>query len=152
MHHIASDWQPQSWETADRLALLLKSSFICALPFIAATIVVAVQRLNPRNLKYRAIKPGSTLAINARIAQNSLEQLVLYFVGLGTMSIYLTPKDAQTIPILATLFFIGRVLYWWGYHHNTYIRSFGFGLTFYPTVIVYAWLLLIMATGFYFPI
>lgn len=68
------------------------------------------------------------------------------------MALYLTPKDAQTVPILATLFFIGRVIYWWGYHHNTYVRAFGFGLTFYPTVIVYAWLLLIMLTGFYFPI
>ena len=149
---LASDWQPQSWEIADQLALLVKCSVVTTLPFIAAIIVVAAQRLNPRYLAGKDIKPDSALDINARVAQNSLEQFVLYFVGLGAMALYLTPKDAQTLPILATLFFIGRVLYWWGYHHNTYVRAFGFGLTFYPTVIVYAWLILIMVTGLYFPI
>lgn len=81
---IASDWQPQSWETADRFALLMKSSFLTALPFIASTIVVAAQRLNPRYLNGKAIRPDSALDINARVAQNSLEQLILYFFGLGT--------------------------------------------------------------------
>jgi len=152
---LLSDWQPKAWEAADRLALLLKCSVVTTFPFIAAIIVVAAQRLNPRYLDDRhvkGVKPGSVLDINGRVAQNSLEQFVLYFVGLGAMALYLTPKDAQTVPILASLFFIGRVLYWWGYHHNTYVRAFGFGLTFYPTVIVYAWLVLIMITGLYFPI
>lgn len=149
---LMSDWQPQSWEIADRLALLLKCSVLTTFPFIAAVIVVAAQRLNPRYLEGKGVKRDSALDINSRVAQNSLEQFVLYFVGLGAMALYLTPKDAQTVPILATLFFIGRVLYWWGYHHNTYVRAFGWGLTFYPTVIVYAWLALIMSTGLYFPI
>lgn len=149
---IASDWQPMSWEIADRLALLLKCSVVTSFPFFAATIVVAAQRLNPRYLQGKGIRPESKLDINTRFAQNSFEQFVLYFVGLGAMSLYLVPKDAQTLPILASLFFIGRVIYWWGYHHNTYWRAFGFGLTFYPTVIVYGWLVLIMVTGFYFPI
>ena len=149
---IASDWQPQSWDIADRLDLLLKCSVVTSFPFLAATIVVAAQRLNPRYLQGKGFRPDSVLDINWRIAQNSLEQFVLYFVGLGAMSLYLVPKDAQTLPILASLFFVGRVIYWWGYHYNTYIRAFGFGLTFYPTVIVYAWLVLIMTTGLYFPI
>jgi len=149
---LVSNWQPQSWEIADRLALLLKCSVLTSFPFVVATIVVAAQRLDPRYLQGRAIRPDCALDINARVAQNCLEQFVLYFVGLGAMALYLTPKDAQTLPILASLFFVGRVLYWWGYHHNTYIRAFGFGLTFYPTVIVYAWLVLIMVTGLYFPI
>lgn len=149
---LLSDWQPQSWDVADKMALLLKSSFVTALPLIASIIVVAAQRLNPRYLDSDGIKPDSALDINSRVAQNSLEQCVLYFIGLGAMALYLTPKDAQTVPILATLFFIGRLLYWWGYHHNTYVRAFGFGLTFYPTVIVYGWVLLYVVTGFYFPI
>lgn len=149
---IASDWQPQSWEIADRLALLIKSTLLTAFPLIAAIIVVAAQRLNPRYLDGKRAKPDSALDINARVVQNTLEQVVLYFIGLGAMAMYLTPKDAQTVPILATLFFIGRALYWWGYHHNTFVRAFGFGLTFYPTVIVYGWLALLLTTGFYFPI
>ena len=74
---IASDWQPQSWDIADRLALLMKCSVVTSFPFIAATIVVAAQRLNPRYLQGKGFRPDSVLDINSRIAQNSLEQCVL---------------------------------------------------------------------------
>ena len=84
---IASDWQPQSWEIADRIELLLKCSVLTSFPFIAATIVVAAQRLNPRYLLGKGIRPDSPLDINSRVAQNSLEQFVLYFTGLGAMSL-----------------------------------------------------------------
>ena len=36
---------------------------------------------------------------------------------------------------------LGRALFWIGYHKNPLLRAFGFGLTFYPTVIIIVWLL-----------
>ena len=48
---------------------------------------------------------------------------------------------------LTALFLLGRVLFWIGYHYNPYLRAFGFGITFYPTVAVFLWLILRMVFG-----
>jgi hypothetical protein len=53
---------------------------------------------------------------------------------------------------LTGLFVTGRILFWIGYHKNPYLRAFGFGVTFYPTVIAYVWLVLIMVFGIRVPL
>ena len=60
-------------------------------------------------------------------------------------------EEARTLIILTILFVLGRVLFWVGYPINPYVRAFGFGLTFYPTVVVYAWLILAMVFGIQVP-
>ena len=54
--------------------------------------------------------------------------------------------------LMAVLFVLGRILFWVGYHTNPYLRAFGFGITFYPTVVAYAWLVLIMVFGIRVPL
>ena len=61
--------------------------------------------------------------------------------------LYCPPEEARTLIILTALFLMGRVLFWVGYHYNPYMRAFGFGITFYPTVAVYFWLILRMVFG-----
>ncbi|MDA7949733.1 MAG: MAPEG family protein [Hyphomicrobiaceae bacterium] len=146
------DWQPLAWGVADRLALVAKAAALAAFPVLAAITVVAAQRLNAKHFANGDVKRGSALDINARFISNTYEQFLVFFAGNTALSLYVTPVDAQTVPILGAMFLAGRLVYWWGYHHNTYIRSFGFGLTFYPTVAVYAWLVLHVTTGLYFDI
>lgn len=38
-----------------------------------------------------------------------------------------------------------RITFWFGYHRSGPARAFGFGITFYPTVAAYAFLLFRMA-------
>jgi len=148
----ALDWQPIAWGVADRLALVAKAAALAVFPALAAIAVVASQRLNPEHFTDGQVKRDSALDINARFIQNTYEQFLVFFVGNVALSLYLLPVDAQAVPELAVMFFAGRVLYWLGYHHNTYLRSFGFGITFYPTVAVYAWLALHVTTGIYISI
>ena len=63
------------------------------------------------------------------------------------LALYCPPEEARTLIILTALFLMGRVLFWVGYHYNPYVRAFGFGITFYPTVAVYLWLILYMVFG-----
>lgn len=76
-----------------------------------------------------------SLVINVRYLQNTLEQLVLLVMthlGLATL---LPIESMRLIPILVSLFIIGRFLFWIGYHRSALSRAFGFAVTFYPTVV-----------------
>ena len=88
----------------------------------------------------RAPKPNSALDINTRFILNTFEQFTLYFVANAGLAMYCPPEEARTLPLLTVLFVIGRMLFWVGYHYNPYVRAFGFGITFYPTVAVFVWL------------
>ena len=95
----------------------------------------------------RTPKPNSALDINTKFILNTFEQFILYFIGNAGMALYCPPQEARSLIILTALFLLGRVLFWIGYHYNPYVRAFGFGITFYPTVAVYLWLILRMVFG-----
>ena len=80
--------------------------------------------------------PGSGAEIDQRVLTNTTEQLML--------AIVLWPFVALTLGGLVVLFMgvgfaIARVAFWLGYHLSPPLRAFGFGATFYPTVLATLW-------------
>jgi hypothetical protein len=61
---------------------------------------------------------------------------VLFFVGSLILSTFLDAYSIKLIPILATLFFLGRIAFWIGYLKEPIERAFGLGVTLYPTIAV----------------
>lgn len=148
---LTIQWTPASWDVADRLSLIIQCAIPAAVPAVIAIAIVAAQRLDPEQWVGQRVRPNSALDINTRFIQNTFEQLVLFIVGLSGLALYVWPSEASAIPVLTALFLTGRATFWVGYHRNPYVRAFGFGLTFYPTLVVYGWLLLVMA-GIHIPI
>jgi uncharacterized MAPEG superfamily protein len=140
-------WQPGDWTVGDRIALVIKVAVFAILPAVLAICIVAAQRLDPSMWVGRMAKPNSALDINTRFILNSFEQFILFFIGMAALALYCPLKEARTLIILTILFVLGRILFWVGYHYNPYVRAFGFGLTFYPMVAVYLWLMLYMVLG-----
>jgi MAPEG family len=140
-------WVPTDWTLGDRIALVIKDAVIAILPAVLAICIVAAQRLDPSMFVGRSPKPNSPVDINNRFILNTVEQFILYFIGNAGLALYCPPEEARTLIILTSLFLLGRVLFWVGYHYNPYMRAFGFGITFYPTVAVYLWLVLFMVFG-----
>jgi uncharacterized MAPEG superfamily protein len=114
---------------------------------VLAICIVAAQRLDPSMFVGRSPKPNSAVDINTKFILNTFEQFILYFIGNAGMALYCPPQEARSLIILTALFLLGRVLFWIGYHYNPYVRAFGFGITFYPTVAVFLWLILRMVFG-----
>jgi MAPEG family len=141
---VAWHWMPTDWTLGDRIALVIKDAVIAILPAVFAICIVAAQRLDPSMWVGRAAKPNSALDINTRFILNTFEQFILYFIGNAGMALYCPSEEARSLIILTALFLLGRVLFWIGYHYNPFVRAFGFGITFYPTVAVYLWLILRM--------
>ena len=146
-------WQPEDWGIADRIALVLKDAVFALLPGVIGICIVAAQRLNPQHVG-RARCPSRTrpLDINNRFILNTFEQFTAYFVANAGLAMYCPPEEARSLPLLTMLFVMGRILFWIGYHRNPYLRAFGFGITFYPTVAAFAWLMLIMMFGIRIPL
>ena len=140
-------WTPDAWSVGDRIALVIKDAVFAILPAVLAICIVAAQRLDPSMFVGRTPKPNSAVDINNRFILNTVEQFILYFIGNAGLALYCPLEEARTLIILTMLFGMGRVLFWVGYHYNPYVRAFGFGITFYPTVAVYLWLILYVVFG-----
>jgi hypothetical protein len=140
-------WVPEEWTVGDKLELVIKDAAFAILPAVIAICIVAAQRLNPAMFVGRTPKANSAVDINNRFILNTVEQFILYFIGNAGLALYCPPEEARTLIILTVLFILGRLLFWVGYHFNPYLRAFGFGITFYPTVAVYLWLILRMVFG-----
>lgn len=141
------DWVPTDWTLGDRIALVIKDAVVAIMPAVLAICIVAAQRLDPSMWVGRTAKPNSALDINTKFILNTFEQFILYFIGNAGMALYCPPEEARSLIILTGLFLLGRVLFWVGYHYNPFVRAFGFGITFYPTVAVFLWLILRMGFG-----
>jgi hypothetical protein len=138
------DWQPEAWGIADRLALVIKDAVFALLPGVIGICIVAAQRLDPSMFVGRVAKPNSSLDINTKFILNTFEQFTAYFVANAGLAMYCPLEEARSLPLLTALFVMGRILFWIGYHWNPYLRAFGFGITFYPTVGAFIWLILVM--------
>jgi len=145
-------WQPDDWGIADRIALVLKDAVFALLPGVIGICIVAAQRLNPSMFVGQTPKPNSAVDINNRFILNTFEQFTAYFVANAGLAMYCPPEEARSLPLLTMLFVMGRILFWIGYHRNPYLRAFGFGITFYPTVLAFVWLMLIMVFGIRIPL
>ncbi len=61
---------------------------------------------------------------------------MLFFVGRLILSTFLDSYSIKLMPILATLFVLGRIAFWVGYLKQPIERAFGLGVTLYPTIAV----------------
>ncbi len=68
--------------------------------------------------------------------QNTLEQAVLAIVAYALWSAAMPDSWQAAIPAAALLFALGRALFWRGYAGGAPGRALGFGLTFYPTMLM----------------
>ena len=116
--------------------------------FSALTLLIGIARIASMRFFTTAIDPISgkgeqLVAVDSRYLQNTLEQLVLSILGQIILSTYLTTGVVtRVIPSLVTLFVIGRVLFYMGYSASPVKRAAGFGMTFYPSIVVYVYCLL----------
>lgn len=87
-----------------------------------------------------AFIPGSPSNIDQRVLANTCEQIVL---AMALWPFVLLTLGGLTVLFLAVGFALARIAYWAGYHMSPLLRAFGFGATFFPTVLGAFWALYI---------
>jgi hypothetical protein len=78
---------------------------------------------------------------NARIFQNSIEQWLLFVPVLLGLAIRLQPEQTRALPMLVTLWSVGRIAFWVGYHIEPRWRAPGMDWTTGTSVWTVGWFL-----------
>jgi hypothetical protein len=107
-----------------RLLFALKCVCVAALFCLAAGVeAVAHERLASPAIDPLGGYETRRLRVNQRYLQNTLEQFVLYAVGLCGLAVYV----ARPGPVLATtvVWIAARAAFWIGYHRSSAERGYG---------------------------
>ena len=83
--------------------------------------------------------PGSGADIDARVLQNTIEQLVLALALWPVTGYVLAADGPGVVMCLGVGFLFARMFFWLGYHISAPLRAFGFAATFYPTLVALIW-------------
>lgn len=132
-------WWPQ---TVKAPFIPLNTAMVMALLPGGSVCLLVIARLAMRRffdedaIDGTAFAPGSGGEVDQRVLTNTIEQLVL--------AVVLWPFVALTLGAMVVLymgvgFAIARLLFWIGYHISPPLRAFGFGATFYPTLLAAGW-------------
>lgn len=77
--------------------------------------------------------------LNSRVLQNTLEQAAIFIPVLLGLAVRLNPAHLKLLPILVTIWCVGRVLFWAGIHKDLTWRAVGFDWTFYSSGLGLGW-------------
>jgi hypothetical protein len=110
----------------------------CFVLLVAILMVSTARRFSPEDIGGQAAGPPSDrLAIKAAFLQNTLEQTVLAAGFYFALAAVAGGPWLSLLPVAATLFILGRVLFYIGYDRGVEGRALGMGLTMMPSVLGY---------------
>lgn len=133
---VTADHAAAAVPFADRLQHTLRLDLFVVI-WLMATIgnVARLRFFSERDIAGSGSDEESSKVRQARaILQNTLEQ-VAFAVMTHMIVAAVFDKSTALITALVLLFAVGRLLFWTGFRYGARRRAFGFGLTFYPSVL-----------------
>ena len=86
-------------------------------------------------------KESQAMKVDARVANNTLEQFAIFFVATLALAASLDGKAVRIVGAAAITFVIMRLAFWIGYRIKPVYRAAGFAGTFYLNVALFAYAL-----------
>jgi len=131
--------------SGDRVGLAAHWLLLPALVLFAILVVVGNSRFLSEAIDPTLHKEDRAALIDGRVADNTLQQYVLFLIGTLALSVNLTAEQMRAIPAAAIVFVVARIAFWIGYRIHPLYRAFGMAATSYlcAGIIVFAlWKLL----------
>jgi hypothetical protein len=110
-----------------RMLVALKCVALATLFCLVAGVeAVAHERLQSNAFDPLAGHETKRLRVNLRYLQNTLEQIVVFAVGLFGLALYLHSGESMRIVVATTVIWIlNRYAFWIGYHRSAAMRGLG---------------------------
>jgi hypothetical protein len=116
---------------ADRIAYALHWAVPPALLFLAMVAAVGNARFASEAIDPTRGKESPKMLVDGRVADNTLQQFVLFLVGMLALSLSLPIARMSIIPAVSITFVLMRIAFWIGYRIKPVYRAFGFSSTAY---------------------
>jgi len=113
-------------EAANRIAYAVKWHAFAVLPFFAMVIVVGNARFLSEAIDPTLGKESLAMIINGRVAENTLQQFVLFVTGTLALAAAVEGDTVRIVGAAAIVFFVMRIAFWIGYRIQPVYRAFGF--------------------------
>jgi hypothetical protein len=125
---------PTLVDVSSRLAYALQANVFAIMPLLAAVMVVGNDRFLSEAIDPTLEKENIATKINGRVADNTLQQFVLFSIATIALSVNLTAAQMRIIPAAAIVFVAARAAFWIGYRIHPLYRAFGMAATGYLNV------------------
>ncbi|MFI4974336.1 MAG: MAPEG family protein [Caulobacterales bacterium] len=125
---------PSLVDIGARLGYALKLNAFAILPLLVSLIVVGNNRFLSEAIDPTRHKESLATEINGRVADNTLQQFMLFLVGTLALSVSLTGPQMRAIPAATVVFVVARIAFWIGYRIHPLYRAFGMAATAYLNV------------------
>jgi hypothetical protein len=135
--HFGVRWPIVPNDTADRLAFVFRCEIAIGFVLWAMIARIAAMRyFSPDDIDGVGDRSAGVRIVQARaILQNTVEQSLLALIAHAGLALALPPERMAVIIAVVGFFVVGRISFWFGYPKGAAARAFGFGLTFYPTIL-----------------
>lgn len=115
----------------DRIVFTLKMNVIAVIPFFVMMVFVGNGRFLSDAIDPTKHMESKELEINARVANNTLEQNFVFFVSTLALCTFLSSESIKLVSALAIVFVVARISFWVGYRINPLYRAPGMAATSY---------------------
>lgn len=117
----------------EELGARMSVAFKCLATASLFTLVAGVEAVAHERFQTAAFDPlaghqSERLRINLRYLQNTLEQFVIFAVGLLGLALYLSGGSSmRVVPATTIVWVLNRLAFWVGYHRSAALRALGAG-------------------------
>lgn len=132
--------QPREDDPQSRLAFALTWLLLPGIALLIGIVGASRRGFHEDAIDGTRTPVSPALEINLRYNQNTLEQVALAAIAWTGLALQLPHDQLFLLPIMATLFLVGRIAFFAGYLIYPIGRVYGMTLTVLPTIISYGWL------------
>jgi MAPEG family protein len=115
----------------ERLAYAVPWAVVAVLPFFAMVVSIGNARFFSEAIDPTLGKESHKMVVDGRVADNTLQQLVLFLVGMLGLAVTLPVERMSIVAAVSITFVIVRIAFWIGYRIEPVYRAFGFASTAY---------------------
>src|SRR5215469_16541233 len=125
---------PSLVDISSRLAYAVQANAFAVIPLLAGIISVGNNRFLSEAIDPMLEKEDTATQINGRVAENTLQQFVLFLIATTALSVNLTAAQMRIIPAATIVFVAARLAFWVGYRIHPLYRAFGMAATAYLNI------------------